>query len=141
MLVRVYRNLRRDCYSVVADEGPCKGLVIAYRKRVKLRNVTFKVSEAGRERVIRSGRKNVHAFACGEWMNGWVALPTDGGCHIEYDPYVAPYFRYDGYEVTGCGSLFLHTEGMTGMMLTHGRRYTSAREQEAEDGSRASALG
>ena len=59
--VKVYRNLHKGCYSVVAMEGPQKGRVIAHEKRLMLTNATFHVSEAGRQRVLQEQRKNVHA--------------------------------------------------------------------------------
>ena len=61
MRIRVYRNLRRKCYSIQAD-----GRVIDYAPTLWLQNVTFLVSEGGRERALREGRRNVHAYAVGE---------------------------------------------------------------------------
>ena len=66
MRVFVYFNLHRKCLSVKALEGERKGRVIAHADMVVLDNVTFKVSEAGRQRVIREQRKNVHAGVVGE---------------------------------------------------------------------------
>lgn len=67
MRVFVYRNLRKKCFSIKALEGPNKGRVIARRHFVDLTDVTFKVSEAGRQRVLRTGQKNVHAGLVGQW--------------------------------------------------------------------------
>jgi len=61
----VYYNLQKKVWSIKAMSGPTKGLVIGHAERVRLRNVTFKVSDAGRERVRREKRKNVHAGAQG----------------------------------------------------------------------------
>ncbi|UJD21184.1 hypothetical protein SEA_SORORFAGO_87 [Mycobacterium phage SororFago] len=71
MRVFVYFNLHRKMWSVKALEGPKKGRVV-YRSNgpIVLRNVTGKVSEAGRQRVLREGRKNVHAGLVGEWVDG-----------------------------------------------------------------------
>jgi hypothetical protein len=66
MRVFVYFNLHRKCLSVKALEGERKGRVIAHANMVVLHDVTFKVSEAGRQRVIRERRKNVHAGVVGE---------------------------------------------------------------------------
>ena len=60
--VFVYRNLHRKCYSVKSLKT---GRVIAHVDSIDLVNVTFKVSEAGRQRVIRERRKNVHAGVVG----------------------------------------------------------------------------
>ena len=69
MRVFVYYNLHKKCWSIRALEGENKGRVIAHRHEVCLENVTFKVSEAGRQRVLREGRKNVHAGCVGNWFN------------------------------------------------------------------------
>lgn len=58
--VKVYWNLHRDCYSIQQD-----GLVVAHAEQIDLRDVRFKVSEAGRQRVLRERKKNVHAFVIG----------------------------------------------------------------------------
>jgi hypothetical protein len=65
MKVYVYRNLHKDCWSVKALEGEQKGRVIYHAQNVTLSDCTFKVSKAGRERVLREHRKNVHAGVVG----------------------------------------------------------------------------
>ena len=62
MRVRVYYNLHRKCLSVM-DVRTRR--VVDHRKSVVMRDVTFRVSEAGRQRVLRTGQKNVHAFVEG----------------------------------------------------------------------------
>jgi hypothetical protein len=66
MRVFVYRNLHKDCWSVKALEGEHKGRVIYHAQNVTLSDCTFKVSKAGRERVLRERRKNVHAGVVGQ---------------------------------------------------------------------------
>ena len=61
MKVYVYFNLHKRCFSVKALEGQAKGLVIAYANDVVLFDPVFKVSKAGRDRVLRERKKNVHA--------------------------------------------------------------------------------
>lgn len=60
---QVYRNLNRKgvYYSLVQD-----GLVVGHGYDFALNNVDFIVSEAGRQRAIREGRRNVHAKCVGE---------------------------------------------------------------------------
>jgi hypothetical protein len=60
--VFVYRNLHQNCWSVKSKET---GRVVAHADRVELSNVEFKVSETGRQRVIREKSKNVHAGLVG----------------------------------------------------------------------------
>lgn len=68
--VDVYKNLRKDCWSVRSRmKGPNYGKVVAHLKQLALHNVHFKVSEPGRLRVLKSRQKNVHAVARGEWSN------------------------------------------------------------------------
>jgi hypothetical protein len=69
MKVFVYFNLHKKVWSVKALEGPNKGRVVAHRNALSLYHCTFKVSEAGRQRVIREQRKNVHAGIVGDWYD------------------------------------------------------------------------
>ena len=57
MKVFVYFNLHKKCFSIKALEGAMKGRVVAHRDNVLLFHATFKVSQAGRERVLREKRK------------------------------------------------------------------------------------
>ena len=65
MRVRVFRNLTRRCLSMQA-RTPTGWRTIAHADSVALRDVAFRVSEAGRQRVLATGRKTVHAWAEGE---------------------------------------------------------------------------
>jgi hypothetical protein len=66
MKVFVYWNLHKQVWSVKALEGKDKGRVIYHAHNVTLSDCTFKVSEAGRQRVLREKRKNVHAGVVGQ---------------------------------------------------------------------------
>lgn len=90
MKVFVYFNLHRKCWSIKALEGPQKGLVVAHAKRVNVSNAIFKVSEAGRQRVLREKRKNVHAGIVGQWDGHCDANPPTHWEHsvkVTYNPY------------------------------------------------------
>lgn len=63
--VFVYWNLHKSCFSLKALEGPYKGRVVAHASCLWLRTPTFKVSQAGRARVLREKAKNVHAGVVG----------------------------------------------------------------------------
>ena len=65
MRVEVYWNIRKKCYSVRH-----KGKVIAHVPYVVLKDVRWVVQPAGRRRVLRERKKNVHAFARGTWLYG-----------------------------------------------------------------------
>ena len=66
MRVRVYYNLSRSVWSIKAMEGEFKGKVIGYASSVVLSDAHTVVSEAGRQRVLREQRKNVHAYIDGQ---------------------------------------------------------------------------
>ena len=65
MRVEVYWNLHKRLFSVRALEGEHKGRVIDHAYGVTLKDAKFVVQPAGRERVRREGKKNVHAFVRG----------------------------------------------------------------------------
>jgi hypothetical protein len=88
MKVFVYYNLHKGCFSVKALEGENRGRVIAHRDIVPLTDAKFKVSPAGRARVLREQRKNVHAGVVGRWSMGWVHLRDQEVVRVTYNPYV-----------------------------------------------------
>lgn len=85
MRVFVYFNLHKKLFSIKSLDGNTRGLVIGHEKSVSLTNVTFKVSEAGRQRVLREKRKNVHAGVVGELSDN--ILNIDTMIEVTYDPY------------------------------------------------------
>ena len=87
MKVYVYYNLHKKLWSIKALEGERKGRVIAHRKTVVLTNVTPKVSEAGRQRVLKEKRKNVHAGLVGNWNDKQILLGLFSADEITYNPY------------------------------------------------------
>lgn len=62
--VMIYKNLHNGLFSVRQN-----GLVVAHVESFSLSRVFCKVSEAGRQKVIREQKKNVHAFLCGELLD------------------------------------------------------------------------
>jgi hypothetical protein len=82
--VRVYWNLHRKMYSIQARYG-YDWYVVAHAEELMLKNVTFKVSEAGRQRVLRTGVKNVHAYVVGGLIP---FVNPDKGRRVSYDPKV-----------------------------------------------------
>jgi hypothetical protein len=119
MKVFVYFNLHKKCFSIKALEGAMKGRVVAHRDNVLLFHTTFKVSQAGRERVLREKRKNVHAGVCGTWHdrdNDNVTLSSvkETGELVTYNPYKYTTFVYKEDESTAdtawCTGLFTNPE-------------------------------
>lgn len=68
MRVFVYRNLTRkgNIFSIKSLEGPTKGRVIAHAHGIHLEKCELVVSQAGRNRVLKQQRRNVHAGIVGD---------------------------------------------------------------------------
>lgn len=99
-MTQVYWNATRGLWSL--REG---GRVVDHAARLTLRGCTFHVRPGGRDRVRRTGRKEVHAWVRGERVGDDVAFPMAGN-EIRYNP------RHDdGFQLGG--SLFLPGEPIT----------------------------
>jgi hypothetical protein len=98
MKVFVYYNLHKKLWSIKALEGSSRGRVVAHRTHVFLVNAYGKVSQAGRGRVLKEKRKNVHAGIVGEWMpEGWQAswdFDESLWTEVTYNPYLYSTFVY-----------------------------------------------
>ena len=97
--VFAYRNLHRQCWSVKALEGPLKGRVIYHANDLTLGWCDFKVSQAGRQRVLSEQKKNVHAGVVG-YLTECGEIATDGidlDVPITYNPY-----KYDSFVDARC---------------------------------------
>lgn len=100
---RIYRNLHHRNWTIqhyVQGKGwrKLQGARVLYAP-----SVDFQVSIAGRERVVREGRKNVHAYALVDeyvsydtlgqalgdnpFLDEWASTP------VIYNPYAGPSFR------------------------------------------------
>jgi len=117
MTVYVYRNLRRGGYSIMH-----KGRVIEHRQSLTLSPASFIVSPAGRARVLREGRKNVHAFVKGELEGRQDAavrldeaekLGFMKAEKVTYNPYKAGSFMSGGEPVKGAKAVLLNEQGIT----------------------------
>lgn len=95
MNVDVYFNLHKKTFSVRAREGTKKGLVIAHMDSLILKDVTFHVSEAGRQRVLRERAKNIHAVTRGTLVETAPDTPN----LVRYNPYEGPDFMSDGQPI------------------------------------------
>lgn len=88
MKVFIYRNLNREgyIYSIKSLEGISKGKVIGYAPRIIVDNAQLVVSQAGRERVLKQKRKNVHAGVVGDlvMVSGWVTRMHNSKATFKY---------------------------------------------------------
>ena len=93
-MTRIYFNLHKKLFSVQQKvNGRWK--VVKHANAVYLKNGKFKVSEAGRQRVLKEKKKNVHAFVEGE-----EAFDFKSGtyCGVTYNPYKHSTFVKRGTE-------------------------------------------
>lgn len=95
--------------------------------RVLLGNAVFQVNEAGRQRVLKEKRKNVHAFVIGRIANDAYTPKGEicGACGIDengrdlpwtvrYNPYEDGHFTGEhGEEVKGAMCVLLNERGIT----------------------------
>ena len=85
--VQVYYNLHKKCLSVRH-----KGKVIEHAQEVTLTDARFHVQQAGRERVLKQKRKNVHAYVSGKlketfWFTQAPKYIWTAKQHVTYNPY------------------------------------------------------
>jgi len=96
MRVEVYFNLHKKLFSV----RDCKtGRVVHHTYNIWIEDPVFVVRKAGRERVLREKKKNVHAFVRGTWMQDLLieVAPKilghrDRSQEVTYNPY-----KYDSF--------------------------------------------
>lgn len=117
MKVRVYRNLNKagpnvGCWSVKSHQRENFGRVILHCSDVILQGAKPRVSEKGRQRVLRDKCKNVHAYIEGYlvaatvleeryFVDATTKVPSngplcpgveEGEIEISYNPYLGPNF-------------------------------------------------
>jgi hypothetical protein len=86
----VYFNLHKKKFSL---KSRYTGRVHGHAEEVLMEDVQFKVSEAGRQRVLREKRKNVHAFVRGQLVCHFTGLSDNLPVLMEqmveltYNPY------------------------------------------------------
>ena len=85
--VQVYYNLHKKCLSVRH-----KGKVIEHAQEVTLIDARFHVQQAGRERVLKQKRKNVHAYISGKlketfWFTQAPKYIWTAKQRVTYNPY------------------------------------------------------
>jgi hypothetical protein len=92
--VQVYKNLHKNMWSVRQQ-----GKIVAHTDTILLKDCEYRVGEKGRQRVIESKSKNVHAYITGFVVD---EIPDetyvdDDDCHyyriVTYNPYKLPYFH------------------------------------------------
>lgn len=91
--VRVHYNLRRGDYVISQ-----RGRVVAYAPALVLGEAEFRVSAAGRARVLRLRQRSVHAWifgrllSVGDGLTGSHAAPSSAP-RVTYNPFRSPTFE------------------------------------------------
>lgn len=89
MIVQIYKNIhktRSAGQSIYSIRDKKSGLVIGHTDKIELKNCVFKISEAGRQRVIKNKRKEVHCVIEGELCNKF-KIKHSKSTQIYYNPY------------------------------------------------------
>ncbi len=113
--VEVYKNIRTGKYSV---RDLKTGKVVIRDNRILLKNATFAVQPAGREKVRKEGKKNVHAFVRGELFESgeWTSLSAREirkfNKQVHYNPYLVDNFMLGNEEIFSAPSVLLNSEGV-----------------------------
>lgn len=128
--VHAYWNINASIWSLRAVSGHHRGRVIAHAASFSLLDCTFRVSEAGRQRVIREKCRNVHAWIVGTLQSvdatptsllasipGHPLCPSDGD-RFTYNPYRSAFFHLASPEMTAIHS--------AGRVVANGRRIVAS---------------
>jgi hypothetical protein len=133
MRVYVYWNLHKHLFSV---KDTRTGRVTDHARMVVIQDATFAVSQAGRARVLRERRKNVHAGVRGTptWIDTAPAdLQMTGWTRITYNPY-----KYDSFvrasderPVTGADEVRLVIRNGRARIFARGIQFADQAKQAA----------
>jgi len=85
MRVAAYFNLHKNIFSLQSREKDTYGKVIGHVESVVLKSPKFVVRQAGREKVLKDKKKNVHAFVVGHLVDA--VDTTNNSKAITYNPY------------------------------------------------------
>jgi hypothetical protein len=86
MRVAVYYNLHKKIFSIQSRETSDYGKVIAHQDSVVVAQPKFVVRQAGREKVLKENKKNVHAFVVGTLLEDKI-ITSSRPRLLSYNPY------------------------------------------------------
>lgn len=110
--VRAYRNLHKGCWSIQQNMGHGYRVTM-HAQRVCILNPRFSVSNAGRDRAIRLGKKVVHAYVKGTTASYLDVSGQRNAQVVTYDHKKGPHFFTDsGVTVTSASQAFLGPDGV-----------------------------
>ena len=91
-LYKVYRNLHKGCFSILKWNEAKKGYRVFLRESNLIAySAEFRVSQAGRLRVLHSKQKNVHAYVLCHDIEV-LDKPDKLGEEVYYNPYTTSTF-------------------------------------------------
>jgi hypothetical protein len=100
----IYRNLRTGGFSV-----KYRGRVIEHLNGPTIvMGAVFKVNELGRQRVIKEGQKNVHAYVVCDNYQTCPKYSVDKINKITYNPYKSSSFMYEGKPIDKVWTLYFY---------------------------------
>lgn len=94
--VRVYWNLHKHTFSIQDTQS---GLVIGHSKHVEIDDASFVVRQGGRQKVLETRRKNVHAFVVGTLLSATEEAQRDGGSLTELTELTYNPYKYDSFVI------------------------------------------
>jgi hypothetical protein len=95
--IEVYKNLHKNCFSVRQQ-----GKVIGHTDSLCIEKCIFYVSIKGRERVISSKQKNVHATVKGYYIEfGDIDETLHRKIKLDYNPYINSSFVFNSINSDG----------------------------------------
>ena len=111
--IKMYKNLHNGMFSLQQN-----GKVVAHVNNVILKDVKFKVSKSGRQRVLQEKKKNVHAFVIGYIVD----VNTENhksDISISYNPYKSDkfYFKHNDNEAFLCENEMLYCSSTDGLFV------------------------
>ena len=131
--VEVYRNLHKKCWSV--RQG---GKVKVHTSYICLQDVKFVVQPAGREKVLREKKKNVHAFVKGYLIShktindGWRGLSIAWTKDVvTYNPYKHPYFTCGEFEAVRAELVDMDIDATEDQVMGYGITIKAKKVQES----------
>lgn len=93
--VRIYFNLHRKTWSIKDKKT---NRVIGYADFIPMKDCKFIVSEAGRQRVLREKKKNVHAY-----VDGIIGGGNWDKCEVYHTLFTYNPYKYESFVTFGNG--------------------------------------
>lgn len=103
--IKIYKNNHKNLYSIVKNNK-----VIGYTDKITLKNVKFIVNEQGRQNVLKTKNKNVHAYIEGYFL-GYYSINYPYSLY--YNPYKCNSFKIDNRQVNKAYYVSLNLEKNT----------------------------